>query len=261
MHPNREEIRKRIARRKRERNNQKKLYRPYSAKKESNSPGLLFNDDKYGFDELVSYEAGPGEGEHPLFRKEVFFFKVLCSAILFLVIAILFKSQTPALEPAKGFVQKGFSQDFQFAAVGKWYEEKFGQPLALLPEQKVKEENNNDFSIPASGKILEHFEKNGQGIMIETDKSAPVEAVNEGWIMFAGVKEGLGKTVVIQHSDKTESWYGHLDAIEVTLYQFISKKQKIGTVGSGADEAKGEFYFAIKKGEAFIDPIQVIRFE
>ncbi|RHW40629.1 M23 family peptidase [Neobacillus notoginsengisoli] len=261
MHPNREEIRKRIAKRKKERSRHPRLPRQHRETKDTKPAGWLIQDDKYGFDELVSYEAGPGEGEHPLFKKEVFFFKVLCSAFLFLVIAILYRGQVSALEPVKGLVQKGFSQDFQFASVSKWYEDKFGKPLALLPEPKKEGEPGNDFSIPATGKILENFEKNGQGIMIETDRGTPVEAVNEGWIMFAGKKEGLGKTVVVQHSDKTESWYGNLDTIEVNLYEFIPKEKEIGTVGAGKDQSKGEFYFAIKKGDEFIDPIQVIRFD
>ncbi|WP_059171278.1 M23 family metallopeptidase [Bacillus sp. FJAT-27445] len=255
MQHKREEIRKRIARRKKERglNNRNTTG--------SKPTSWLLDEEKYGFNDMVSFEGGPGEDGHPLFRKEVFFFKLLASAVLFLVIAIAFKSQAPALEPAKNLIVKGFSQDFQFAWASQWYEEKFGKPLALLPEAKEENEPEQNFSVPASGKILENFEKNGQGIMIETDKGAPIEAINEGFVMFAGIKEGLGKTVVIQHGDKTESWYGNLDSIEVGLYEYIDKKKEIGTVGQGSDELKGEFYFAIKQGGDFIDPIQVIRFE
>ncbi|WP_316571867.1 M23 family metallopeptidase [Neobacillus sp. YIM B06451] len=252
---NREEIRKRITRRKKERglHNRKTTGRKPAA--------WLAEDDKYGMDGLVTFEVGPGDEGHPLFRKEVFFFKLLSSAVLFLVIAIVFKSQSPALEPIKNLVVKGFNQDFQFAAATKWYEDKFGKPLALLPEPKEKSEPHPDFSVPALGKILENFEKNGQGIMIETEKEAPIEAINEGFVTYAGFKEGIGKTVVIQHADKTESWYGNLDSIDVALYEYIDKEKVIGTVGAGEDELKGEFYFAIKKGGDFIDPIQVIRFE
>ena len=54
-----------------------------------------------------------------------------------------------------------------------------------------------------SGKVLENFEKNGQGIMIETGKGAAVEAMNEGNVMFAGVKEDqekpLSSSTLIKH--------------------------------------------------------------
>jgi stage IV sporulation protein FA len=124
----------------------------------------------------------------------------------------------------------------------------------------VKEGN---FSVPAMGKILENFEKNGQGIMIETGKGAAVQSINDGNVMFIGVKEGIGKTVIIQHPDKSETWYGNLDEIKVKLYEFIEKRTVVGTVSAstGEDKTKGQYYFAIKKGDDFIDPIQVIRFE
>ncbi len=224
-------------------------------------------DEKYGFNQFASYEpSGRDEEIHPLFRKEVFFFKLLASICLFLVVAIMFRNQSPALDSARSIVKSSFSQEFQFAAVSKWYENKFGKPLALLPfnEKKPDVKNvSNQYAVPASGRILENFDKNGQGVMVETSKGSPVKAYNEGVVTFAGIKDGLGKTVIIQHSDKTESWYGNLDQINVGLYEFVSKGKEIGTVSgsAGKDKTKGEFYFAIKKGDSFIDPIQVIRFE
>ncbi|MEH7279219.1 M23 family peptidase, partial [Bacillus toyonensis] len=47
----------------------------------------------------------------------------------------------------------------------------------------------------------------------------------------------------------------------VKLYDYVSKKQKIGTVSNYANNKNGKFYFAIKKNEKFVDPIQVISFD
>jgi stage IV sporulation protein FA len=156
-------------------------------------------------------------------------------------------------------------KEFQFAMVTNWYEEKFGKPLALFPIKEDKKSNEKyvkeQYDVPASGRILENFAKNGQGVMIETGKGTKVEAINEGIITFAGVKEGIGKTVIIQHSDQTESWYGNLNEINVNLYEYIEKGKAVGTVSSSENKSKGSYYFAIKKGDDFIDPIQVIRFE
>ncbi|XJZ29113.1 peptidoglycan DD-metalloendopeptidase family protein [Bacillota bacterium Lsc_1132] len=224
-------------------------------------------DEKYGFNQLASYEPSGREDEiHPLFRKEVFLFKILASICLFLVIGIVFRNQSPALDSTRSMVKSAFAQEFQFAAVSKWYENKFGKPLALLPFNDKKPDVKNvttQYAVPASGRILENFKKNGQGVMVETGKGAPVKAFNEGVVTFAGIKEGIGKTVIIQHSDKTESWYGNLDQINVSLYEYIGKGKEVGTVSSssGKDKTKGAFYFAIKKGDTFIDPMQVIRFD
>jgi stage IV sporulation protein FA len=257
-----DDIRKRIAKRRRDK------------ERMGNNPDndrlftLPSEEDHHGFSPIVTYEGGgPEEEIHPLFRKEVFLFKILASVCLFLVIAILFRNQTAQFDSARNVVKKTMETEFQFAAVSTWYEEKFGKPLAILPFTGNKQNNNltakSQYAVPASGKILENFQKNGQGIMIETGKGTKVEAMNEGIVRFAGVKEGLGKIVIIQHSDQTESWYGNLASINVKLYEYIDKGKEVGTVSGSADKAKtkGEFYFAIKKGDHFIDPIQVIRFE
>lgn len=258
-----EEIRRRIAKRKKE----QKGSSVKGPEREITWPG---DDEKYGFNHYSSYEAGNDDGIHPLFKKEVFIFKILASAVLFLVIAIMFRENSATFAPARDFVMKAMDQDFKFATVSKWYEDQFGKPLALLPftdEEKDGEKTvvEKDPDIPVfSGKVLENFEKNGQGIMIETTtKGAPVEAMKEGNVMFAGVKEDTGKTVIIQHADQTQSTYGNLDEIKVSLYEFIKTETVVGTASesAGEDKTKGTYYFSIKKGEDFIDPIQVIRFE
>ena len=252
-----DEIRKNIARRKKSRDSQQTIL--------NSSLLITEEEERHGFARLPTYEAGPGEGEHPLFRKEVFFMKLLTSAILVLVVAILFKNPASSYEPARAFVRSTMEKDFQFAVVSDWYEGKFGKPLALFPQQNQKGNEKKDdgerFALPASGRILEDFEVNGQKITIETGKGAVVEAMNEGIVRYIGEQEGFGKTVIIQHSDKSETWYGNLQGISVTLYDFVDKGKKVGTVSNSSSETKGEFYFAIKKGDDFIDPIQVIQFE
>jgi stage IV sporulation protein FA len=258
MNSRADEIRKRIARRKKEKDRVTK-------KVDSN---ILWTEDeeRYGFNKLPSYDSKVGEGDHPLFRKELFLFKLLASACLFLLAAILFKNEAATLAPARDFVKASMEKDFQFAAVSGWYEEQFGKPLALLPFSDGKQETqspskNSDYALPASAKILEDFNDNGQRITIETGKEASVEAMSEGLVRFAGKKDGFGNTVIIQHGDKSESWYGNLADINVNLYQYIEKGTGLGTAGDTEDGEKGSFYFAIKKGDDFIDPIQVIPFE
>jgi stage IV sporulation protein FA len=257
-----DDIRRRIAKRRKEKERMGN----------SSGPERLFSlpseDEKHGFSPIISYDGGGSEEEiHPLFRKEVFLFKLLASACLFLVVAIMFRNHNAAFDSARNVVKQTMETEFQFATVSNWYEDKFGKPLALLPFTPNKQTTNvsskPQYAVPASGRILENFQKNGQGIMIETSKGTKVEAMNGGIVQFAGVKEGLGKTVIIQHSDQTESWYGNLESINVSLYKYIDKGQEVGTVSASTDKAKskGEFYFAIKKGDHFIDPIQVIQFE
>lgn len=254
------EIRKRIAKRKRE----KHSFTPTTRK--SVVPSYLANDEeRFGGSGYAPFEGGPGrEGGHPLFKKETFLFKILFSAVLFLSVGILYKNQSPQLENVREFVSSTMESEFQFAAVTEWYEEQFGSPLALLPVNQEKDNTEKaipgKFAVPAAGKVTETFESNGQGVTVETD-SKIVEAMNGGKVLEVATKGDLGKTVVIQHGDGTETWYGNLGTISVKLYDYVETGQEVGTVTDPEGDEKGTFYFAIKQGETFIDPIQVIKFE
>ncbi|TYS19934.1 M23 family metallopeptidase [Rossellomorea vietnamensis] len=251
-----DEIRKRIAKRKR-----------MSSTHSSESRGMLLptDEERYGGERFSSYEGGPSEGTHPLFSKEMFILKILGTSVIVLCTAILFQNQVPGFDKARSYVQQTMTKEFQFAAVAGWYEDQFGKPLALLPEGKdsslPEATKSADYALPASAKVVENFKSNGQGIMVETGKGSLVEAMQGGLVTFAGKKEDLGQTVIIQHGDKSESWYGHLNSIEVTQYAQVKAGDPVGTVTDEENAATGEFYFAIKKEDAFIDPIQVITFE
>ena len=72
------------------------------------------DEERYGFQRLETFESSQVEEEnHPLFRKEVWIFKFLASVCLVLLVAIMFRNQTPVLDPAREFVAKynerGFS--------------------------------------------------------------------------------------------------------------------------------------------------------
>ncbi|RBW71599.1 M23 family metallopeptidase [Bacillus taeanensis] len=208
---------------------------------------------------------------HPLFNKEAFLIKITLSVCLFLIVGILFKQNTPFAQTGQQVVRHSFQQEFQFAAVSSWYEEQFGKPLVLFPEKKTdtNNEQKNQFvnsfaeayAVPASGKVTENFSKNGQGILLETGPDEQIGAVREGFVSFIGEEEDIGKTVVIQHDDGSESWYGKLANIEVKLYDFVERGEQVGSATTDQDANLGIFYFALKQGESFIDPIQVISFD
>ena len=117
-----EEIKKRIAKRKAEQE--------------------LLEEERYfaggDFDsETVFIEEGEKE-IHPLFRKEVFLFKVLLSAILVLSVAILFKNAPSSFDGTRAVTEKVMQEEFQFATISKWYENQFGKPSCSFLQMRKK---------------------------------------------------------------------------------------------------------------------------
>ncbi|MCU9614006.1 M23 family metallopeptidase [Caldibacillus lycopersici] len=261
MSNRKEEIKRRIAQR-------KKLNRTMAmnsnAKRQSERP--LFTPDYYPQEDkwFTGDKENNNETIHPLFRKEIFIFKLLAAACLVLVVAIIFQNPSQKLDSFRVAVKQVMEKDFQFATVSNWYEDTFGKPLALLPEQpkeNTEEKVQKEFAMPANAKILEDFDSNKEGITIQTTKDAIVDAIQEGTVTFAGEKEGYGKTVIVQHPDSSETWYGELSEISVDLYDQVKIGDPLGKVSQAEDTVSGEFYFAIRKDEKFIDPVQVITFE
>jgi stage IV sporulation protein FA len=208
------------------------------------------------------------EKSHPLFNRHALLMQIMFSIILFLIAGIIFKNNGEHTAKAQNFIKQIYEDEFQFAAAKDWYEDKFGKPLALLPKDKIqkdekKEEVSEVFAIPADGKVYETFSTNGKGIWIETGKEENVETAKDGYVVFAGKKEDLGYTVIIQHSDEQESWYGDLKEIDksIKLYNYVESGTRLGEVSENDDGKSGKFYFAIKKDKSFIDPSKVIDIE
>lgn len=207
-------------------------------------------------------------GSEPvLISKEKILFKIFLSALLFFSVAILFKQPEEQFLSVKEFVKYTFEQDFQFASVASWYENQFGKPLTILPEHLKKQDteevhrSRHDYALPVAGKIVEPFDVEKKGIMLETGVDATIESIQDGFVIFVGEKENLNKTVIVQHHDGSESWYGNLASVDVALYDYIESGHPIGKALKGSDGKSGMFFFAIKQGESFIDPIQVMTFD
>lgn len=207
-----------------------------------------------------------GEPEEKFIRKDILLLQILASICLFLIVGIMFKTQASQFEGARQFVENSFEQEFEFATVANWYEGQFGKPLALLPTTRdVALENIEDekinvaYAVPAVGRVTKSFDQDGKGVIIETVSNSNVEAAKSGMVRFVAEEENLGKTVIIAHYNGGESWYAMLDQVEVKLYDHVEAGSKIGTVS--LQDNKGFYYFALKEGETFINPLEVISFD
>ncbi|GBC65426.1 hypothetical protein J5TS1_13580 [Bacillus licheniformis] len=187
--------------------------------------------------------------------------KCLLSACLVLVSAIAYKGQFEPANQIKPVISQVFTEEFQFAALQNWYESKFGDPLAFFQPKGAKPsgqvEVNQDLAVPAVGKVQEKF--SGQGIKVETEDET-IRSMKEGYVIEVDKNPETGLTVVLQHADNSYTYYGQLKKADVALYDYIDKGTKLGTIEQDKNQ-KGIYYFAIKQGEEFVDPIQVITFE
>lgn len=241
-----------------------------SRQKERSAP-MVFQRHDEARDEPDFYlytDNKKGTEQEKWLEKDRFMLRSMISVVLFLVIAIMYKTGMPQLEGARQVVHDTFQHEFEFAVVEEWYQNQFGRPLALLPMQSevaLEDVDNQNpqlvYAVPASGSITQSFEQNGTGILVETEAEAPVESVKAGYVFYIGEQDNLGRMVGIQHSDGSESWYGMLQEVNVKLYDTVEAGKILGKVTSSNEAGKGIYYFALKQGEVYIDPIEVIQFD
>ncbi|MFX3615943.1 MAG: peptidoglycan DD-metalloendopeptidase family protein [Sporolactobacillus sp.] len=226
---------------------------------------------KYPMNPYTRYESGKNEQDSPVAPKSPFrrFVLQIClsAALVFAVYEVSATNQA-SLKPIRQSVKTAMTQEFQFTAVSSWYEKNLGNPISFLPGTSGTTKGGGisgngsarkrQFAEPVTGEVTAPYSNKSQGVTVKTTAHETVKAVQDGLVIFVGEKKKTGQTIIIQHKDHDESWYGELDTAGVKVYQEVKKGQKIGTTSGGK---KGVFYFALKKGEKFIDPIQVMSFD
>jgi murein DD-endopeptidase MepM/ murein hydrolase activator NlpD len=70
-----------------------------------------------------------------------------------------------------------------------------------------------------------------KGIDYSAPTGTPIKAAGNGKVTFAGVRNGFGKVVMIQHGGVYTTLYGHMSKIGVKTGDKISQGQVIGAVG------------------------------
>ncbi len=86
----------------------------------------------------------------------------------------------------------------------------------------------------------------------------PLYASKEGKVTFAGVMNGYGKIIIIQHSNGYETRYAHLDKIGVRNGQYVKTGELIGKTGQSGRVTGPHLHFEIRKGKTILNPMKYV---
>ena len=93
---------------------------------------------------------------------------------------------------------------------------------------------------------------------IDAQTGDPVVAGARGTVTFAGVQNGYGNLVVIDHGGGLTSRYGHLSHIDVAQGQTVERGQFIGKVGSTGRSTGPHLHYEIRINDEPVDPLQYL---
>ncbi len=136
------------------------------------------------------------------------------------------------------------------------------EPAKPQPEPaRPRNENLEDgveWSWPVSGKLIAGFSDSSKGLQFSGRMGDPVHATAAGEVVYVGTGiRGLGKLVVIRHSEKYLSVYGHNRDIVVKERQKVVLGQKIAEIGN-TDADQPKLHFEIRRFGKPVDPMQFL---
>lgn len=92
------------------------------------------------------------------------------------------------------------------------------------------------------------------GLDIDGQLGAPVQAVFDGTVAFAGWLSGYGYTVILSHPGGFFTIYSHLDEVRAKPDEVVAEGSVVGTAGGDANRGTTGIYFELRAGDRAIDP-------
>jgi lipoprotein NlpD len=137
------------------------------------------------------------------------------------------------------------------------------QKIARLNKQaSIIEDNRNlKWTSPTRGKVIRKFSKSSKlfgGILLGGKLGQSVNAASDGRVVYAGNGlVGYGQLIIIEHNNTYLSAYGYNEGLIVKEGDWITKGQKIATMGIGPEQLP-RLYFEIRRNSNPVDPLNFI---
>jgi len=93
-----------------------------------------------------------------------------------------------------------------------------------------------------------------KGIDIAAPAGTPFKAASDGTVVFAGMMNGYGNTVIVDHGSGGRTLYGHASKILVQAGDVVKAEQTLGLVGSTGRSTGPHLHFeSVFRGQS-LDP-------
>ncbi|HEY0825134.1 MAG TPA: M23 family metallopeptidase [Ramlibacter sp.] len=98
-----------------------------------------------------------------------------------------------------------------------------------------------------------------KGVDYGAPTGAPVRSIGDGQVDFAGIMNGYGNVVEIDHGKGASTLYAHLSRIDVRKGQRVERGERIGAVGATGWATGPHLHFEFKENGVQRDPMEVAR--
>lgn len=166
------------------------------------------------------------------------FIKLFICILIVVSVLIVIKIDKKSSGKISSFL---YDNNISFARINKWYNEHFGDILPFSSDARSS-------ATPVFSESLEYNDVSiyKDGVSLSVASSYLVPILNDGIVVFSGLKDGYGQVVIIQQSDGVDVWYGNIENCNVKLYDYVSKGEFLGEVHSN-------LYLVFQKDGKYLD--------
>ncbi|MEC0093122.1 M23 family metallopeptidase [Paenibacillus macquariensis] len=199
-----------------------------------------------------------------------FTWRLLLSGLLFGVIVGVYRLEQPLAVNVQQYITQSLNREMDYQAAEAWYVSHFGEAPTIIPS--FKESQNDPQKViaslsliaPIQGNITMPYSVALQGIEItpngDSNANHPVKSVATGRVIDVVTDSLVGKTVTIRHTGGMLAIYGHLDT-NLKINDWVEAGDSLGLLSNASTEQSPFLYFAIQKGQEYIDPTEVMSFD
>ena len=148
-----------------------------------------------------------------------FLFKSLIVAVITLVLLIVMKTNVSF---KTNFYKYVYDTNLSFAKFDNLYNKYF-------KDFKINNISDKETLVSDEKITYKSKEEYNGGLKLEVSKNYSVPAQDSGIIVFIGKKENFGNTIIVQQVDGIDVWYGNIDNTNYKLYDYVKKKDILGT--------------------------------
>ena len=138
-------------------------------------------------------------------------------------------NHTPSIPPTAGYLSSGFG-------------------IRLNPFSRVNEE----------GDTLLRFHS---GFDISNSEGTPIQATADGEVVEAGWMDRYGNGVIVSHSDRVETLYGHMLRVKVKVGQKVSRGDILGLMGRTGNATGVHLHYEVRLNGRPVNPQPYMRLQ
>lgn len=111
------------------------------------------------------------------------------------------------------------------------------------------------------GERIDPFDGEGAfhtGIDIGVPYATPVHVTADGLVTFAGIMNGYGRTVVVDHGHGVQTLYAHLSSMSVSVGQRVERDDFVGLVGLSGRTTGPHLHYEVRINRTPVNPYRFL---